>query len=68
MARSLTVSHAENLTVNWLFAGFLMVAVGWLMLSTLTATAEADAASMDDQLALEAGTEINDSEIAVSKE
>jgi hypothetical protein len=52
MARSLTVKHDETMTVNWLFVGFLFVAVGWLVLSALTApVAEAVPA---DEAALEA--------------
>ncbi len=48
MARSLTVSHEEDMSVNWLFAGFLLIAVGWM---TLAGIASATAAQTDVETA-----------------
>jgi hypothetical protein len=52
MARSLTVSHDESTSVNWLFAGFLLIAIGWTTMagvaSMLTASGELDGAERTD--------------------
>jgi len=36
MARSLTVAQEENPRTSYLFFGFLLLAVGWLALSTVS--------------------------------
>ncbi len=52
MARSLTVSHDESTSVNWLFAGFLLIAIGWTTLAGVasigTASAEAGPGEVPD--------------------
>ena len=49
MARSLTVNHDEKPATSALFTGFLVLAIGWLLLSTFTGANEADAAPAPDR-------------------
>lgn len=52
MARSLTVKHDEAPATSPLFTGFLVLAVGWMLMSTLAAsTADAGVAAGADDFA-----------------
>ncbi len=49
MARTLHVSHEEDMSVNWLFTGFLLIAVAWMTLAGIAnaMTAQVDVESAD---------------------